>query len=74
MTISKPWGQGLETATGLSWLAAWMLRELRQGFGDVRGAVGRRLRGQWSSRDQRDDMAAASTSEYCTGQRGKMML
>lgn len=56
-----------------------MLREVRQ-IVDSCGVLSTddRLRGQWSSRDKRDerdeDMVAASNPKYPNGQRGKMAV
>ena len=79
VTISKPWGQGSETATGVAEVVLACGADasgVASDCGDMRGAVDDgRLRDRWSSRDQRDerreDMAAASTSKYRNGQRGK---
>ncbi len=69
--MSKPLGQGSETATGTANVvlarsvdASGIALDCR----DVQGAVDGRLRGQWSSRDQREDMLPRQLPKYCSRQ------
>lgn len=76
-TVSKPWGQGSETATGPAELVPACgvdASGVASDRGVVRGAVDDgRLRGQWSSRDEGDEdiAAAVSTSNYRNGRNWK---